>query len=192
VFAPRDRSACRAALGIRAARLALFVGNLVPVKAVDVLLAAWGMLRDPDAALRIVGDGAERGRLEAMAARLPGVSFLGALGQPEVARWMAAADVLVLPSRSEGMPNVVVEALASGVPVVASGVGGIGELVADGANGKLVPPGDPAALAGALSSALGRDWDREEIRASVAHLTWTALAERNLSFLARVAPPGAT
>jgi glycosyltransferase involved in cell wall biosynthesis len=186
LFGSQDRGACRDALGIdRAARVVLFVGNLVPVKAVDVLLAAWGMLRDDRARLLVVGDGADRAALQTQAGR-SGVVFLGALPQGEVARWMGAADVLVLPSRSEGMPNVVVEALASGVPVVASRVGGIGELVVEGGNGLLVEPGEAPALAAALASALGRSWDRNGIRASVSHLTWAALAERNLSFLARV------
>lgn len=148
LFAPRDQGACREALGIdRAARVVLFVGNLVPVKAVDVLLTAWDMLRDRRARLLIVGDGVERAALQAQAAKALGVTFLGALPQGEVARWIGAADVLVLPSRSEGTPNVVVEALASGVPVVASRVGGIGELVTDGSNGILVEPGEASALA---------------------------------------------
>ena len=85
------------------------------------------------------------------------------------------------------MPNVVVESLASGVPVVASRVGGIPELVDEQTNGLLVEPGNAPALAQALASALGRDWNRETIRASAAHLTWDALAAKNLDFLARVA-----
>ncbi len=80
-----------------------------------------------------------------------------------------------------------VEALASGVPVVASRVGGIPDLVDDGVNGLLVPPGDPAALAAALAAALRRDWDPTRISSSIAHLTWSALGRRNREVLADVA-----
>jgi glycosyltransferase involved in cell wall biosynthesis len=187
LFSPRDADAARDKLGVdRASRVVLFVGNLVAVKAVDVLLQAWAALDDPRARLVVVGDGVDRAALEAQARPLANVKFLGALPQAEVAGWLGAANVLVLPSRHEGMPNAVVESLASGVPVVASRVGGIPELVDEGANGLLVEPGDAAALGKALAAALGRDWNRETIRASAAHLTWDALAAKNLDFLARV------
>jgi glycosyltransferase involved in cell wall biosynthesis len=189
LFAARDGDAARAALGVdRAARVVLFVGNLVAVKAVDVLLQAWAALgADTRARLVIVGDGVNRGALEAQARPLAGVTFLGARPQAEVAAWLSVANALVLPSHHEGMPNAVVESLASGVPVVASRVGGIPELVEEGVNGLLVAPGDAPALAKALATALERDWNREAIRASAAHLTWDALAEKNMEFLARVA-----
>jgi len=188
LFTPRDGAAARAKLGIdRDARVVLFVGNLVAVKAVDVLLQAWAALGDARARLVIVGDGVDRAALETQARALPNVTFLGAIPQADVAGWFGVANVLVLPSRHEGMPNVVVESLASGVPVVASRVGGIPELVDEGTNGLLVEPGNAPALAQALTSALGRDWNRETIRASAAHLTWDALAAKNLEFLARVA-----
>ena len=109
------------------------------------------------------------------------------LANAEVADWIAVADVLCLASHSEGLPNVIVEALASGVPVVSSRVGGIPEIVVDGRNGLLVPPADPARLAAALSHAFDRTWDRAAICASVSHLTWKHLAERNLQVLRRVA-----
>jgi glycosyltransferase involved in cell wall biosynthesis len=169
----------------------LFVGNLVAVKGVDVLLKAWsrlaaaGVLGSEDR-LAIVGDGPERGRLQAQAEALglgPRVAFAGAVAFAEVPRWMAASDVLCLPSRSEGTPNVVVEALASGVPVVATRVGGVPELVRQGENGLLVPPEDAPALAEALASALVRPWDGPALRASVAHLTWERLAEAEQRFV---------
>ena len=198
VFHPRtpvQRATLRATLGVAAdARLVLFVGHLVPVKALDVLLRAWALLeRDgqgPGAArLVLIGEGTERGALERLAGQegvADRVEFLGPRPQAVVADWIAAADLLCLPSHAEGSPNVVVEALASGTPVVASRVGGIPDLVDDGVNGLLVAPGDPAALAAALAAALGRDWDPGRIASSIAHLTWSALGRRNRDVLADV------
>jgi len=195
VFQHRVRAHARTSLGVPAdAKIAIYVGQLVPVKGVDVLIRAWAILtsQPANAAARLVlvGAGKEREALAQLAIRERvehRVSFVGALPQTGVADWLAAADVLCLASRSEGMPNVIVEALASGVPVVASRVGGIPEVVVDGRNGRLVPPDDPAKLAGAVVDALTTTWDRNALRASVAHLTWEHLAERNLQLLRRVA-----
>ncbi len=98
-------------------------------------------------------------------------------GRPlrEVAEWLAAADVLALPSWAEGTPNVVLEALASGRPVVASAVGGIPDVVRHGIDGLLVPPRDPAALAAALWDALARPWDEATLVAA-APPSWHASA----------------
>jgi glycosyltransferase involved in cell wall biosynthesis len=104
--------------------------------------------------------------------------MLGEQPPEEIARWMNAADVLCLPSRSEGMPNVVLEAGASGLPVVATRVGGIPEILAEDAAGYLVPPADPAALAGALERALARAWDPRAVRAAMQPLSWAENAAR--------------
>jgi glycosyltransferase involved in cell wall biosynthesis len=101
-----------------------------------------------------------------------------------VASWIGAADLLCLPSRNEGMPNVVVEALASGVPVVATAVGGLPDVIVEGENGFLAPSGEASALAGALWRALSVTWDVARITRSAEAMTWAALAQRNLDFLA--------
>jgi glycosyltransferase involved in cell wall biosynthesis len=189
VFMVRDRDAARAILGFPGSgRIILFVGQLVPVKAVNVLVSAWRKMliegkTHPDDRLVIVGDGPER---SALAAQIPSsqratVLFTGDISQEGVARWLSAATVLCLPSRNEGTPNVVIEALASGRPVVASRVGGVPEVVSDGRNGFLVEYGDDDMLADALCRALERHWDGAAISAGISDWTWTMLASRNVA-----------
>jgi len=198
VFKPRSRAALRVGMGLDSdARMVAFVGNLVPVKGVDVLLRAWAVLQASRAGetgggqdrLVLIGTGAERGRLEQLAASLgiaSAVAFVGAVTQQVVSDWIGAADLLCLPSHSEGSPNVVVESLASGVPVVASRVGGVPDLVTQGVSGYLVPPGDPVALAQALRRAFETTWNADAISASVAHLDWRRLAQRNIDLLSTI------
>jgi glycosyltransferase involved in cell wall biosynthesis len=113
----------------------------------------------------------------------PTVFLLGARPHEEIPLWMNACDVLCLPSLSEGLPNVALEAMACGLPVVASRVGGVPEVVRDGVNGFLVPPSDPGALADALRRALVTKWDREVIRASVSQFDWDVNARKVLDTL---------
>ena len=180
------------------ARLAVFVGRLIPVKAVDILIQAWASLCrqsnfSTSIKLIIIGEGELRRDLKKLATQVgiaTRVHFVGAVPQSEVARWISKADILCLSSYSEGTPNVVVEALASGVPVVATRVGGIPELVQDGVNGFLIPPGDVTALADAINQGLSKVWNRTDIQQSVAHLTWRAIAARNCDFIQRVCSEG--
>jgi len=132
---------------------ALFVGVLERYKAVDVLAEAWRLAapRVPDATLHVVGRGTLRDVVERLAAELPAqTSWTESLTNSDVARALDEATVLVLPSRSEGLGRVVVEAFCRGRGVVASRVGGIPDVVEDGATGILVAPGDARALAEAL------------------------------------------
>lgn len=158
-FSIGDKSAARRRLGMRSDRpVLLWVGRMVPVKGLEVLLAACAELRarGRDFELVLAGDGPLRGRLEAQAADL-GLSgsmrFVGMRPHEELPDWYRAADLTVLPSYSEGLPNVLRESLACGTPYVATQVGGVGELSTDPAN-RLVPPGDPASFAGAVAAAL--------------------------------------
>jgi glycosyltransferase involved in cell wall biosynthesis len=137
--------------------VALFVGVLERYKAVDVLADAWRLAapRVSDAQLHVVGRGTLRDVAERLVADLPAQTrWTQALTTPEVARALDEATVLVLPSRSEGLGRVVVEAFCRGRGVVGSRVGGIPDLVEDGTSGALVPPGDAQALADALVRAL--------------------------------------
>ena len=191
-FGPEDRLEARSLLGLATTgRVVLFVGELVPIKAVDRLLVAWAYLRDTgflarDDRLVIVGEGECRRDLEAQAGALgvaPSVRFQGPVGHGDIPRWMRASNLLCLVSRNEGTPNVVVEALASGLPVVATPVGGVPELVIDGFNGLLVDSDGEDDVARTIRLALERDWEPQTLRASVAHLTWDELAERNVRFI---------
>jgi glycosyltransferase involved in cell wall biosynthesis len=137
----------------------LFVGRLRIRKGVEVLLEAMKILRDrhPEARLLIAGDGEHRGSLERRAAELelgPVVRFLGRCDAARVRGLLRGARALVVPSIYEGMPLVVLEAMEAGVPVIASEVSGIPEVVEDGGTGWLVLPEDPGDLADALAEAL--------------------------------------
>lgn len=138
----------------------LFVGRLIPVKGVPVLLEAFALLAKhlPEARLTIVGDGPERSTLERKAQELGirhRVSFTGALSQQDVSARMSDADLFVLPSYDEGLPVVLMEAMASGLPVITTPIAGIPELVQNGVTGRIVSAGDAAGLAGAILAHFG-------------------------------------
>jgi colanic acid/amylovoran biosynthesis glycosyltransferase len=138
----------------------LFTGRLARVKGVPVALAALASLRAhyPDLVLRLAGDGPLRAALEAEARRLgvaECVHFLGYQSSEQVRALLQDTDVFVLPSFAEGLPVVLMEAMASGVPVVTTRVAGVAELVEDGVSGFVVPPGDGEALTRALDTLLG-------------------------------------
>ncbi len=131
----------------------LFVGVLERYKAFDVLADAWRrvVVSVPEAELHVVGQGALAPVAESLVEELPGrVEWSPSLTAEEVTAALDASTLLVLPSRSEGMGRVVIEAGCRGRAVVGSRVGGIPDVVADGESGLLVPPGDARALAGAL------------------------------------------
>jgi glycosyltransferase involved in cell wall biosynthesis len=169
LFAPHDKGEARRALGVPDGRpLALFVGRLEPQKGLGELLEAWDRVRAarPDAMLALVGDGVWKDRVDAKRGSLDGSIFApGARPLREVAQWLAACDVFTLPSWMEGTPNVVLEALASGRPAVATRVGGIPDILADPESGVLVAPRDAAALADGLLAAFGRSWEPLRVRA---------------------------
>jgi glycosyltransferase involved in cell wall biosynthesis len=155
-FSPGDKAEARRRLGLPAEqKVLLWVGRMVPVKGLDVLLKALTLLPPDEAPLTVlVGDGAERRALEAAArSGLPqgAVRFVGGVPHAELPSWYRAADLMVLPSRSEGVPNVLLEALACGTGFLASDVGSVRELASDPGR-ELVPAGDPVALASGIRS----------------------------------------
>ena len=146
----------------------LYVGRLSPEKGVDVLLRAWSLFRREAAdhsslvtrhsSLVIVGDGPERDALESLAGELgvsDSVRFAGSLPREEALSALSSAALLVFPSLwYETFGLTILEAASQGVPAVATNIGGRSSLVRDGVTGRLVPPGDPAALAAALRELL--------------------------------------
>lgn len=155
-FCPGHREEQRRVLDIPTGHFAvLFVGLLVPVKGVEILLEALSAWRaEPNWICLLVGDGPLLDELNARCTELGvahAVRFVGRRPSQEIPQWMQAADTLVLPSYSEGRPNVVLEAQACGLPVVATRVGGTPELVRDGETGLLVDRGSVEQLRAALS-----------------------------------------
>jgi teichuronic acid biosynthesis glycosyltransferase TuaC len=113
------------------------------------------------------------------------ITLLGEIRHDQIAGHMKRADVLCLSSLREGYPNVLLEALACGLPIVATNVGGVPEIVTDGSLGILVPLGQPAELAQALDAALGRQWDRAVLRQAVRGRSWQQGAAEMAESIAR-------
>lgn len=171
-FVPLDRAAARARLRLApGGDVVLFVGGLTPRKNPLVLLQAFARVRAArrDARLVLVGDGPLRSTIAAGARRLgvaDAVVLTGALPNREVADWMAACDLLALPSLVEPLGVVALEALASGRPVVATRIGGTPEVVPVPRAGALVDPADPADVAAALLRVLAAPPTPEACRAA--------------------------
>ncbi len=139
-------------------------GRLSPEKGFDVLVDAIALAREQesDVGFVIFGDGPCRAELQHQIASLGLTGSVALAGfRADLDRYLPHLDLLVLPSHTEGLPNVVLEACAAGVPVVATAVGGTPEVIEDGTSGFLVPPGDPVVLASALCEALA---DEEQLR----------------------------
>ena len=143
----------------------VFVGRLTRQKALHTALDAVALV--PEARLMIVGDGPERAQLERAAGER--VLFRGALSRDEALRTVAGAEAALLSSDWENLPHSAVEALSVGVPVVSTAVGGVPEVVHDGENGLLVPPGRPDELAAAMRRVLEEPGLRERLAGRAKH-----------------------
>lgn len=192
-FQPRDQAAARREAGLPAeGRVILFVGNFYPVKNPLLLIEACARMAEKPL-LVMAGGGPLEPDCRELARRLgigSRVIFAGRKSPGEIARLMNAADLLALPSRNEGVPNVILEAFASGLPVVASRVGGIPEVIDRDFLGHLTPPGDVAALAAALDEQLATPRDQDAIRRHGESFSWQAAAEAYRSILSAVQQPG--
>ena len=176
-----DRASARGSLGVTPdAELVLYVGRLVAEKGLRELLEAMQLLaaQRPNLQLVMIGSGPMQDELRSQTAGNNSVQLTGALPPGAVAQWMVAADLVALPSYSEGHPNVLVEALACGRPVVATAVGGIPEVV-DTACGVLIRPHDSAALAEGITQVLDRDWDEAALSRRFSR-AWSSVAQETL------------
>jgi glycosyltransferase involved in cell wall biosynthesis len=166
-FRPMGRMAAKAALGV-SGPLLVTAGGLLPRKGQDLAIEALKFI--PGATLILVGDGPDRSRLQGLARGLP-VRFLGVQPHEALPGLLGAADVMVLPTISEGLANVWVESLACGTPVVTSDVGGAREVIDRPAAGRLVPR-DPAAIAGAVNELLADPPSQDSARESALRFSW--------------------
>ncbi len=157
-FKPRSQELSRETLGLpQETPIVLFVGNLVKEKGCDILFRAFAKLHD-SSLLLVIGDGVLRGPLEKLATTLEinaRVKFVGVVTRERIPLYFNAADLLIAPSRIEGHSIAVLEALSSGIPVVATRVGGNVETIIHGESGWLVRPDDEDDLARALRALLG-------------------------------------
>ena len=168
-------------------KVIIFVGTLRPVKGVKYLIKAMKIIspKNANTRLMLVGDGDERGNLEKLVKGLSleeYVKFVGKVPNEKVPEYMAASDVFVLPSLSEGFPVTVLEAMASGVPIIATNVGGLPEIIKDGENGFLVEPKNPEKIAEKVLLILEDDGLRERIsrnnKEKVKGYSWESVIER--------------
>jgi glycosyltransferase involved in cell wall biosynthesis len=163
-----DRDELRRRHGLDGPTL-VFAGRLTPQKSLDVALGA--LERSEGISLLLAGDGPDRAELERRASELSldgRARFLGPQPRETVFELLRAADAALLSSSWENFPHMVVEALAVGTPVVSTDTGGVAEVVTDGENGLLVPPGEPEALASAIRRYFGDEPLRERLRAAAA------------------------
>ena len=195
VFTP-DGPNLRDTMGLTGKRVVICVTRLVPIKNLPMLLAAIARVRgvDPSVVLVLVGEGPLRADLEARAAELglgDSVRFAGYVPQAETAAWYRTADVFALSSDFDNSPNVVLEAMASGLPIVATDVGGLRDYLTAPDGGSLTPKGDAQAFADALltwlssperAAAAGR-YNRHD---AVTHFSWAASAAHMLAVYQRV------
>jgi teichuronic acid biosynthesis glycosyltransferase TuaC len=189
VFHPQDQGEARRRLGLDSqAKIVVYVGRLDVRKGLLELVEAITNLRlsRPNLHCYIIGDGPDRKLVtDAIVRHAAGsaITLVPSCLTDQVALWMAASDLVTLPSYREGCPNVVIEALAAGRPVVATNIGGIPELM-DDASGRLVPPMDAIALSTALGEVLDTTWDAEAI-ASRHSRSWVDVAREVYEVLER-------
>lgn len=189
-FHPGDATAARRELGLPPdAKLILYVGNFLPVKNPLLLISAHARLCRSGAKpceLVMIGTGPLEAKARRMANKLgfgANVRLVGRKSPAEVARYMQAADTLCVPSKQEGVPNVILEAFACGLRSVATRVGGIPEVLDKDFLGRLVPNADVEALTRALGETLNETPDQPAILLHAAQFSWEKTTERYMSVL---------
>ena len=191
-FRPVPRREARAQLRRSGEPLLLSVGNLKVGKGHHILIEALAMLkvRQPKARLLIVGEGPEHTSLLAMAARLGvqrDVHFAGAVENADLYLWYSAADVLLLASSSEGWPNVLLEAMACGTPVVATRVGGTQEVVTNNLVGRLVQKRNASDFSEAVEGLMRNKAEPRDVRRYAEDFGWQQTSIAQLDLFTRIA-----
>ncbi|MDG4605288.1 MAG: glycosyltransferase family 4 protein [Candidatus Contendobacter sp.] len=186
-FHPLPPSAARVSLGLPPGILLLSVGHLVELKGHHIAVEILTQL--PQAHLVIIGEGKERDRIKEHA-RVLGVMdrvmLAGAVPNTELARWYSAADILILASSREGWPNVLLESMACGTPVVATCRGGMPEVVCDPVAGRLVKTREGRAFAQAVSALLENYPDRAAVRRYAEGFSWEATTKGQIELFRRI------
>jgi teichuronic acid biosynthesis glycosyltransferase TuaC len=180
IFYPRDQAESRRRLGVASeSRIIISVGALVPLKGMDRLIDAMKLLSNESIKLYVIGEGPERGALEAQVTKhnlAHRVFLVGSRPQEELAEWYSAADLFCLGSDREGCPNVVIEAMACGTPVVAADAGGVRELVVEPACGRVISAVTAENLAREIEVALEMDSDRDGTAIQIRMRSWAEVA----------------
>ncbi|MEI8349035.1 MAG: glycosyltransferase [Candidatus Omnitrophota bacterium] len=178
-FYPMDKTLARKQVNVSAGKVVIFVGNLVKIKGIEYLLKAIPLSKNKDWKLYIIGEGELRGRFQKVIAELgleERVFMPGMVAHDKLCLWLNVSDMLCLPSFTEGVPNVVLEAMACGLPVVASRLPGIIE-VTDDLTAILSEPGNSCQLASNIDAALVRTWDRDYIHRKSLDFDWDVTAQ---------------
>ncbi len=164
-FTPGDKATARKKLGLdKEKKYVLFVGFLIRRKGVNLLINAFkDIIKNKDANLLIIGEGIDEQEFRDQAQDSPRINFMGAKSQEDVVSYLRASDVFVLPSLSEGRPNVVPEAMATGLPVIATDVDGTGEFIENEKTGILIPANDEEAIKAAIEDLLKNEKKRERL-----------------------------
>jgi len=176
-FIIKDRNQIKSLLGLeKDTKIIFYAGTLRKIKNIDVLIEAFSLLikTESNTILLIAGTGEEEGKLKSQILKnnlFNSVKLLGGLNSKEIINYYNAANIFCIPSQNEGTPNVVIESLLCGTAVVASKVGETPYLIVDGKNGYLVEPGSVSSLKVKLLEALSNQWDRNELRKSILHLS---------------------
>ncbi len=186
LFKVRDKSECCKILDLpEESKIFLFVGNLIETKGINELLVAFQKKTiNEHTSLYFAGNGPYQKKIEEFAKDnelTQRIRCLGGVAHEKLGLWFSAADLVVLPSYSEGVPNVLLESMASGTPIVATRVGGIPEVVPSYA-GILVSPRDAHSLQKALELAENKSWDREKIASHGKSFSW----EKNIEQLDKI------
>lgn len=187
-FHIQSQTSARAVLGWPEGPTLLSVGNLVENKGHHIAIEA--LVHLPGFRLVIAGEGPQRHSLEALASRIKvstRLRFLGRVDQDQLAKCYSAADILVLPSSREGWPNVLLESMACGTPVVATRVGGIPEIVTSVSAGRLMPGRTQADVVNAVADLWQRMPDRVTVRSHAQGCSWQSTTEAQIGLFRRIA-----